>query len=68
MRINIHILLLCFSVVLIAQEKKNYKVNTIAFYNLENLFDYEDDPMTFDDDRTPDGKDHWTKEDRKSVV
>ena len=33
-----------------------------GFYNLENLFDYEDDPLTFDDDRTPDGKDHWTKE------
>jgi endonuclease/exonuclease/phosphatase family metal-dependent hydrolase len=45
-----------------AQEKKTYKVNTIAFYNVENLFDYEDDPITFDDDRTPDGKDHWTEE------
>jgi hypothetical protein len=45
-----------------SQEKKEYKVNTIAFYNVENLFDYENDPLTFDDDRTPDGKDHWTKE------
>jgi len=45
-----------------AQEKKSYKVNTIAFYNLENLFDFEDDPLTFDDDRTPTGKDHWTEE------
>lgn len=45
-----------------AQEKRNYKINTVAFYNLENLFDYEDDPITFDDDRTPSGKDHWTKE------
>lgn len=45
-----------------AQEKKTYKVQTVAFYNLENLFDYEDDPMTFDDDRTPTGKDHWTEE------
>jgi hypothetical protein len=62
MHFKIPILLLCFSVILNAQEKKNYKVNTIAFYNLENLFDYEDDPMTFDDDRTPDGKDHWTEE------
>ena len=44
------------------QNEKAYKVNTVAFYNLENLFDYEDDPLTFDDDRTPDGKDHWTKE------
>lgn len=45
-----------------SQEKKSYKVNTIAFYNIENLFDFEDDPLTFDDDRTPDGKDHWTEE------
>jgi len=44
------------------QNEKQYKVNTIAFYNVENLFDYEDDPLTFDDDRTPEGKDHWTKE------
>ena len=44
------------------QNSKTYKVNTIAFYNLENLFDTENDPITFDDDRTPDGKDHWTKE------
>ncbi|GEQ84713.1 endonuclease [Patiriisocius marinistellae] len=46
----------------IAQKKKEYKVNTIAFYNVENLFDTENDPITFDDDRTPDGKDHWTEE------
>ncbi len=45
-----------------AQEKKTYKVNTIAFYNVENLFDTEDDPLTFDDDRTPEGKDHWTED------
>lgn len=45
-----------------SQEKKAYKVNTVAFYNLENLFDTENDPLTYDDDRTPDGKDHWTEE------
>ncbi len=45
-----------------SQTEKEYKINTIAFYNLENLFDYDDDPITFDDDRTPEGKDHWTKE------
>jgi endonuclease/exonuclease/phosphatase family metal-dependent hydrolase len=52
---------LLFSFVTVAQQKQ-YKVNTIAFYNVENLFDYEDDPLIFDDDRTPEGKDHWTKE------
>lgn len=40
----------------------DFKIHTVAFYNLENLFDFEDDPMTFDDDRTPDGKDRWTEE------
>jgi hypothetical protein len=44
------------------QEKEIYKIQTIAFYNLENLFDYIDDPLTFDNDRTPKGKDHWTPE------
>lgn len=45
-----------------SQNEKEYKIITVAFYNVENLFDYENDPLTFDDDRTPDGKDHWTKE------
>lgn len=53
---------LFWSTFLISQTEKEYKINTIAFYNLENLFDYEDDPITFDDDRTPEGKDHWTQE------
>lgn len=55
-------LFILFFFVSTAQEKKSYKVNTIAFYNVENLFDFEDDPITFDDDRTPTGKDHWTEE------
>ncbi|OAD90386.1 endonuclease [Aequorivita soesokkakensis] len=53
---------LFWSTFLFSQTEKEYKINTIAFYNLENLFDYEDDPITFDDDRTPEGKDHWTQE------
>ena len=48
---------------LYAQSEKQYHILTVAFYNLENLFDYEDDPITFDDDRTPNGKDHWTSQD-----
>lgn len=57
----VSLLLLSFSTAF-SQEEKSYKIQTIAFYNLENLFDFEDDPITFDDDRTPDGKDHWTEE------
>lgn len=33
---------------------------TIAFYNLENLFDVKDDPYTLDDDFLPWGKKFWT--------
>lgn len=54
-------LFILISTLAVGQQEKQYKVNTIAFYNVENLFDYEDDPITFDDDRTPDGKDHWTE-------
>ncbi|MRT17720.1 endonuclease/exonuclease/phosphatase family protein [Vitellibacter sp. q18] len=63
MKISPYFLGICLllSFVSVAQQKQ-YKVNTIAFYNVENLFDYEDDPLIFDDDRTPEGKDHWTKE------
>jgi hypothetical protein len=39
---------------------KKYLVNTIAFYNVENLFDTINDPKTWDDDRTPKGRDRWT--------
>ncbi|MFS4492495.1 endonuclease/exonuclease/phosphatase family protein [Maribacter sp. 2308TA10-17] len=45
-----------------SQENKTYAIKTIAFYNIENLFDTENDSLTFDDDRTPDGKDNWTLE------
>ena len=38
---------------------KNNQAYTIAFYNLENLFDTKDDPKTLDDDFTPNGKKHW---------
>ncbi len=56
------VLSILYLTVSFGQNSKTYKVNTIAFYNLENLFDTENDPITFDDDRTPNGKDHWTKE------
>ncbi len=33
----------------------------IAFYNVENLFDLKDDPMTLDDEFTPEGSKKWTR-------
>ncbi len=32
----------------------------VVFYNVENLFDIEDDPLTLDDEFTPDNTKHWT--------
>ena len=42
--------LLLFISTSFSQEKKNYLVNTIAFYNLENLFDTVNDPNINDED------------------
>ncbi len=40
-------------------QKTNYKIRTIAFYNVENLFDTINNPDTFDDDFTGKGKNHY---------
>lgn len=54
--------LLCFNLALLAQDNKEKKlgVYSVAFYNLENLFDTEDDPLINDEEFTPKGKNHWT--------
>ena len=55
------VLLLCFYAFAKAQQTNKYRAHTIAFYNVENLFDTINDPITYDDDRTPEGKDRWTE-------
>lgn len=60
--IIISIILFISSVHLQAQLANTYKIRTVAFYNVENLFDTLNDSLTFDDDRTPLGKDQWTVE------
>ena len=62
MRFNLLFIIFSFSFLGLSQEKKTYKIRTVAFYNVENLFDTENDSLTFDDDRTPEGKDNWTPE------
>jgi len=62
MNFNITILFLSFSFLANAQAEKSYQIRSIAFYNVENLFDTENDTLIFDDDRTPEGKDNWTLE------
>jgi len=49
-------------------EKEKKDKFTVAFYNLENLFDTIDDPNTDDDDFTPDGKKKWTPRRYKKKV
>jgi endonuclease/exonuclease/phosphatase family metal-dependent hydrolase len=43
--------------------KEETSVATMAFYNVENLFDTVDDTLTRDDDYTPQGKLRYTEED-----
>ncbi|HEY0039637.1 MAG TPA: hypothetical protein VGB71_03190, partial [Flavisolibacter sp.] len=42
-----------------SQDKK-YIVHTVAFYNLENIFDTINDPKTNDEEWTPRGAQNWT--------
>ncbi|MTH15256.1 endonuclease/exonuclease/phosphatase family protein [Flavobacterium sp. LC2016-01] len=51
-----------FSISSLFAQSKKYVVHTVAFYNFENLFDTIDDPNTSDDEWTPAGAQHWTKE------
>ena len=43
-------------------QPKKYKIHTIGFYNFENLYDTINDDFTNDDEWTPTGTQHWTKE------
>jgi hypothetical protein len=51
-----------FPLWIFAQKADTYQIRTVAFYNLENLFDTKNDTLVYDDDRTPEGKDNWTIE------
>ncbi|MXN92550.1 endonuclease/exonuclease/phosphatase family protein [Flavobacterium sp. Sd200] len=50
-----------------AQDKK-FKVHTVAFYNVENLFDTHNDPKINDEEWLPDGRQHWTEEKYKKKL
>ncbi|WP_035646267.1 endonuclease [Flavobacterium sp. ASV13] len=54
--------LLFFSISSLFAQPKKYNIHTVAFYNFENLFDTINDPSTNDDEWTPAGAQHWTKE------
>ncbi|MCL7764331.1 endonuclease/exonuclease/phosphatase family protein [Polaribacter sp. Z014] len=42
-----------------SSSKRSKDILTVGFYNVENLFDTVNDPKTFDDDFTMNGKNHW---------
>ncbi|MEQ8926595.1 MAG: endonuclease/exonuclease/phosphatase family protein [Fulvivirga sp.] len=54
---SLFIVLLCTN--LLAQDTP---IGTIGFYNLENLFDTEDDPEINDEEYLPTGEREWTEE------
>ena len=56
------IALFCAPYFLLAQPGKDYKVASIGFYNLENLFDTIDSPTTNDADFLPQGRLYWNTE------
>jgi len=45
-----------------SQEQQAYKIGLIGFYNLENLFDTINDPLTNDEEFLPDGINQWNTE------
>ena len=60
MRLKILFLVILLNNVIYSQEKE-YLLSTVAFYNVENLFDTIDDPNnSWDEARTPNGEDKWT--------
>ncbi len=54
------ILFLLLSLQIFSQKQTSKSVYKILFYNVENLFDTENDSLTNDDEFTPNGDRHWT--------
>lgn len=46
----------------LSAQSNSYEIYPIAFYNLENLFDTENDTMIWDEEFTPEGSKAWTEE------
>ncbi len=56
------ILIICMLFSHTSAQTKKYRACIIAFYNLENFYDTIDNPMVNDDDFTPTGIKHYTKD------
>lgn len=55
------IYLLLFGFLLLGVKASAQQTYKLAFYNVENLFDLEDDPLTLDDEFTPEGSKKWNQ-------
>ena len=60
MKLKIIIILVLISNTLSYSQDNQYKMTAIGFYNLENLFDIENDTTINDEDFLPTGKNNWT--------
>ncbi len=60
-RLKIAVILLYCTLQTGFAQKKDFLIQAVAFYNLENLFDTEDDPYKNDDDFTPGGVNGYTE-------
>lgn len=62
------VLLLLFVLANGNAQKKNFKIHTVAFYNVENLFDTINDSGKGDDEYLPKGEQAWTGEKYKTKL
>ena len=59
------IIVICICIILslnASAQNKKIGIYSVAFYNLENLFDTENDPLINDEEFLPDGVNQWTDE------
>ena len=56
------IILLCFIFACSSYSQSSKGVGVIGFYNVENLFDTEDDESIWDEEFLPEGRNKWTEE------
>lgn len=62
LKINLLFVLIAFISSIASAQKKQFKVHTVAFYNVENLFDTINDSGLGDDEYLPKGEHAWTAE------
>ena len=56
------IIILFAAIISLSTTKAQVKAACVAFYNLENLFDIEDDTLINDEEYLPNGRKQWTEE------